>query len=117
MDALMDIGSRPKKSTRPTAAQQRRHLRSGADGNRNNPTTMKTDTPRTDEIAHAGLDSDTYTSRMTGLARELERENARMQMELDTSERELKERGVDIQELTTALRSEREENATAGERG
>ena len=100
---------------------------------------MKTDTPRTDEIAHAGLDSDTYTSRMTGLARELERENetleirhaavmlhtqsvvdenarlrkenARLQMELDTSERELKERGVDIQELATALQIEREGKA------
>ena len=46
---------------------------------------MKTDIPRTNEIAHAGLDLDTYTSRMTELAREIERENARLQMELDAS--------------------------------
>lgn len=31
-------------------------------------------TPKTDEIAHAGLDSDTYISRITSLCRELEHE-------------------------------------------
>ena len=38
-------------------------------------------------------------------------ENARLLPKLDVLERELKERGVDIQELTTALQIEREENA------
>ena len=33
---------------------------------------MKSKTPLTDAIAHAGLDSDTYIARMTALARELE---------------------------------------------
>jgi dynactin complex subunit len=38
-------------------------------------------------------------------------ENARLLQKVDELERELKERGVDIQELTTALQIEREEKA------
>lgn len=39
---------------------------------------MTIETPRTDEIAHAGLESGPYMCRMTEHARELERENARL---------------------------------------
>ena len=35
-------------------------------------------TPRTDKIAHAGYGSEMYITHMTELARELERENARL---------------------------------------
>jgi hypothetical protein len=38
-------------------------------------------------------------------------ENAKLLQKVDELERELKERGVDIQDLTSALRIEREENA------
>ena len=38
-------------------------------------------------------------------------ENARLRQQLEASERELKERGVDIQELATALQIEREMKA------
>ena len=44
---------------------------------------MKTDTPRTDEIAHMGLDADTYIGRMTYLCRELEREVASLKKDRD----------------------------------
>jgi dynactin complex subunit len=43
-------------------------------------------------------------------------ENARLLQKVDELERELKERGVDIQELTTALQIEREENARLRDR-
>lgn len=44
---------------------------------------MKTDTPRTDEVAHMGLDADTYIGRMTYLCRELEREVASLKKDRD----------------------------------
>jgi hypothetical protein len=37
---------------------------------------MKTDTPRTDSVAHVGYTADAYIAHMTQLCRAIERENA-----------------------------------------
>ena len=46
---------------------------------------MKSNTPSTDKIAHAGLDSDSYIARMTSHARNLELENERLRKALGLS--------------------------------
>ena len=73
---------------------------------------MKTDTPETHDAA--GLPSRDWeetAARLFDCSAKFERECGTLRQKLEASERELKERGVDIQELTTALQIEREENA------
>ena len=71
---------------------------------------METDTPRTDQH-YATTKTAWPTQADIDFARKFERDNVMLRQQLDASERELKERGVDIHELATALQIEREENA------